>query len=103
MGEVINIQDILPLAKKESKESDLAMFAVLYFSEYFAKLYSDVDIEVRYALVISIYRYMADAEKEGAVEINEEGFSISPEASEDLHEKIKKVIDFGEAHLKPYH
>ena len=36
------------------------MFAVLYFSEHFAKLYSDVDIEVRYALVISIYRYMAD-------------------------------------------
>ena len=103
MGEVINLKDILPLAKKESKESDLAMFAILYFCEHFAKLYSDVDIEVRYALVISIYRYMADAEKEGAVEINEEGFSISPEASEDLHEKIKKVIDFGEAHLKPYH
>ena len=103
MGEVINLKDILPLAKKESKESDLAMFAVLYFSENFAELYSDVDIEVRYALVISIYRYMADAEKEGAVEINEEGFSISHEASEDLHEKIKKVIDFGEAHLKPYH
>ena len=60
MGEVINLKDILPLAKKESKESDLVMFAVLYFSEYFAKLYSDVDIEVRYALVISIYRYMAD-------------------------------------------
>ena len=70
MGEVINIQDILPLAKKESKESDLAMFAILYFSENFAELYSDVDIEVRYALVISIYRYMVDAEKNGAVEIN---------------------------------
>ena len=103
MGEVINLKDILPLAKKESKESDLAMFAVLYFSEHFAKLYSDVDIEVRYALVISIYRYMADAEKEGAVEINADGFSISFEASEDLQKKIKKVIDFGEAHLKPYH
>ena len=46
---------------------------------------------------------MADAKKEGAVEINEEGFSISHETSEDLHEKIKKVIDFGETHLKPYH
>ena len=103
MGEVINIQDILPLAKKESKESDLAMFAVLYFSENFAELYSDVDIEVRYALVISIYRYMVDAEKEGAVEINGEGFSIAPEASEDLRKKIARVVDFGEAHLRPLH
>lgn len=103
MGEVINIQDILPLAKKESKESDLAMFAILYFSENFAELYSDVDIEVRYALVISIYRYMVDAEKNGAVEINHEGFSIAPEASEDLHKKIERVVDFGEAHLRPLH
>ena len=103
MGEVINIQDILPSEKKESKESDLAMFAVLYFSENFAELYSDVDIEVRYALVISIYRYMVDAEKEGAVEINEEGFSIAPEASEDLCKQIKRVVDFGEAHLRPLH
>ena len=103
MGEVINIKNILPLAKKDSKETELAMFSVLYFSEHFAEIYSELEIDVRYALVISIYRYMVDAEKDGAVEINAEGFSISPEASEDLHKKIKNVIDFGEAHLKPYH
>ena len=103
MGEVINIQDILPSVKKESKEGDLALFAVLYFSENFAELYSDVDIKVRFTLVISIYRYMVDAEKEGAVQIIEEGFSITPEASEDLRKKIARVVDFGEAHLRHLH
>ena len=103
MGEVINIQDILPSEKIESKESDLAMFAVLYFSENFAELYSDVDIEVRYALVISIYRYMVEAEKEGAVEISKEGFSIASEAGKDLRKKIERVVDVGEAHLRPIH
>ena len=94
MGEVVDIKKFKPLNKKDSMESDLAMFAVLWFSEHFSELFSNLDIEVRYALVISTYRFMLDCEKTGDVTISKEGFSIDSEASEQLKERINQAVDF---------
>ena len=103
MGEVINIKDFVPMVGKNSKESDLAMLSVLYFIENFAELHSEVEIEVRYALIISIYRYMVAAERAGEVEINEEGFSIDSKTSQDLRSKIKRAVDMGDADMRILH
>ena len=86
MGEVIN-KGYFTTAKKERRVTLpcspsftlVKLCEVIFWCRYWSV-----------TLVIS-YRYMADAKKEGAVEINEEGFSISYEA-EDLHEKIKSLI-----------
>ena len=95
MGEVINIEEYPLLSKKDSKESDIAMFTILYFNEHFSELYSDLEIEIQYALIISMYRYMVDAEKAGDVEISEDGFSIALEASKILNNKLKAVVKKG--------
>ena len=94
MADIINIKNYKPENKKDSKESDLAMFAILWFQEHFDELLSDLDLEVKYALVISAYRFMIDAEASEEVEIGDEGFSISQEASQLLKNKIQGAIDF---------
>jgi len=99
MGEVIDIKDFKPLAKKDSKESDLAMFSILYFTEHFGELLAHLEDEVRYALIISVYRFMLDAESNKAVDITKEGFSIDNEASEELREKVFGAVDFDKEKL----
>jgi hypothetical protein len=94
MGDLIDLKKYKPLNKRDGIESDIAMFSVLWFVEHFGELLSGLDVEVRYALVISTYRFMLDCEKNGDVTINKEGFSIDNEASKQLQHKIKNAVDF---------
>jgi len=94
MGDIVKIKDYKPANKQDTKESDLAMFSVLWFSQHFGELFTDLDDEVKYALVISTYRFMVDAETTEDVEINSEGFSITNEASKDLKNRIKGAVDW---------
>ena len=75
--------------KDDNKLNDISMFAIIYFQEHFEKDLSHLDAEIRYALIISVYRYIVEAEKAGEVIIDNEGFSIEQEASDDLREKLK--------------
>ena len=75
--------------KDDNKLNDISMFAIIYFQEHFEKDLSHLDAEIRYALIISVYRYIVEAEKAGKVIIDNEGFSIEQEASDDLREKLK--------------
>ena len=99
MADIIKIKNYKPTNKQDTKESDLAMFSVLWFSKHFGELLSDLDEEVRYALVISVYRFMVDAEIGGDVDITEEGFEIDNEASKDLQARIKGAVDWKKTHL----
>ena len=99
MGDVIKINKYKPNNKQDTKDSDLAMFSVLWFCEHFGDLFSDLDEEVRYALVISTYRFMVDAETTGDVEISSEGFSIDTKSSKELQAKIKDAVDWKNTHL----
>jgi len=99
MGDLIKIRDYKPTNKQDTKESDLAMFSVLWFSQHFGELFTDLDNEVKYALVISTYRFMVDAETTKDVEINSEGFSITNEASQDLQARIKDAVNWKPTHL----
>jgi len=99
MADIIKIDKYKPINKQDTKESDLAMFSVLWFTEHFGELLSGLDDEVRYALVISTYRFMMDAESTGEVEITSEGFSIATEASIDLQNRIKSAVDWKKTHL----
>ena len=94
MGDIIQINKFKPEASKDSKESDVAMFSVLWFTEHFGELFEDLELEVRYALIISTYRFMVDAESNGDVEITEEGCSIDNETSKELQNKIKSAVDY---------
>jgi hypothetical protein len=99
MADIIKIDKYKPINKQDTKESDLAMFSVLWFTEHFGELLSGLDEEIRYALVISTYRFMVDAEKTGEAEITSEGFSITTEASIDLQDRIKGAVDWKKTHL----
>ena len=77
----------------DAKNSDLAMFAILFFQKHFTEELKDIDLEVKYALVISVYRFMVEAEKNGDVEITKDGFEVNNEASLELQERIRNAVD----------
>ena len=103
MSKIINLNQYKSSLKDDNKFSDISMFAIMYFQEHFEKDLSHLDSEIKYALIISVYRYIVEAEKAGEVIIDHEGFSIEQEASDDLRRKIKEAINFDDISLHNFH
>ena len=103
MSKIINLNQYKSSLEDDNKLSDISMFAIMYFQEHFEKDLSHLDAEIRYALIISVYRYIVEAEKAGEVIIDHEGFSIEQEASADLRRKIKEAINFDDISLQTFH
>ena len=100
MGKIIEFKNLKKntetrkkYSSQEDLENDLAMFSVLYFQEHFGKELKTINEEVKHALIISIYRFMVEAEKYGEVELLEEGLSIEEQASEELQRKIRNNVE----------
>ena len=77
------------------KEYNLSVFSIRFFKQNFARLVDESDDELRYALIIAIYRYMVEAEKDGNIKVKGENFSISMQSDKALMKKIETAIAFG--------
>ena len=77
------------------KEYNLSVFSIRFFKQNFARLLDESDDELRYALIIAIYRYMVEAEKDGNIKMKGENFSISTYSDKALMDKVETAIAFG--------
>ena len=77
------------------KEYNLSVFSIRFFKQNFARLLDESDDELRYALIIAIYRYMVEAEKDGNIKMKGENFSISMKSDKALMEKVETAVAFG--------
>ena len=77
------------------KEYNLSVFSIRFFKQNFARLLDESDDELRYALIIAIYRYMVEAEKDGNIKMKGENFSISMQSDKALMDKVEKAVAFG--------
>ena len=77
------------------KEYNLSVFSIRFFKQNFARLLDESDDELRYALIIAIYRYMVEAEKDGNIKMKGENFSISMRSDKVLIDKVETAISFG--------
>ena len=77
------------------KEYNLSVFSIRFFKQNFARLLDESDDELRYALIIAIYRYMVEAEKDGNIKMKGENFSISMQSDKALMDKVETAIAFG--------
>ena len=77
------------------KEYNLSVFSIRFFKQNFARLLDESDDELRYALIIAIYRYMVEAEKDGNIKMKGDNFSISMHSDKVLMKKIETAIAFG--------
>ena len=77
------------------KEYNLSVFSIRFFKQNFARLVDESDDELRYALIIAIYRYMVEAEKDGNIKMKDENFSISMQSDKALMDKVETAIAFG--------
>ena len=71
------------------KEYNLSIFSIRFFKQNFARLLDESDDELRYALIIAIYRYMVEAEKDGNIKMKGENFSISMQSDKALMDKVE--------------
>ena len=85
------------------KEYNLSVFSIRFFKQNFARLLDESDDELRYALIIAIYRYMVEAEKDGNIKVKGENFSISMQSDKALMKKIETAIAFGSSNPNNLH
>ena len=85
------------------KEYNLSVFSIRFFKQNFARLLDESDDELRYALIIAIYRYMVEAEKDGNIKVKGENFSISMQSDKALMKKIETAIAFGNSNPNNLH
>ena len=85
------------------KEYNLSVFSIRFFKQNFARLLDESDDELRYALIIAIYRYMVEAEKNGNIKMKGENFSISMQSDKALMKKIETAIAFGNSNPNNLH
>ena len=85
------------------KEYNLSVFSIRFFKQNFARLLDESDDELRYALIIAIYRYMVEAEKDGNIKEKGENFSISMQSDKALMKKIETAIAFGNSNPNNLH
>ena len=85
------------------KEYNLSVFSIRFFKQNFARLLDESDDELRYALIIAIYRYMVEAEKDGNIKLKGENFSISMQSDKALMKKIETAIAFGNSNPNNLH
>ena len=85
------------------KEYNLSVFSIRFFKQNFSKLLDESDDELRYALIIAIYRYMVEAEKDGYIKMKGENFSISMQSDKALMKKIETAIAFGNSNPNNLH
>ena len=85
------------------KEYNLSVFSIRFFKQNFARLVDESDDELRYALIIAIYRYMVEAEKDGNIKVKGENFSISMQSDKALMKKIETAIAFGNSNPNNLH
>ena len=85
------------------KEYNLSVFSIRFFKQNFARLLDESDDELRYALIIAIYRYMVEAEKDGNIKMKGENFSISMQSDKALMKKIETAIAFGNSNPNNLH
>ena len=85
------------------KEYNLSVFSIRFFKQNFARLLDESDDELRYALIIAIYRYMVEAEKDGNIKVKGENFSISMQSNKALMKKIETAIAFGNSNPNNLH
>ena len=76
------------------KEYNLSVFSIRFFKQNFARLLDESDDELRYALIIAIYRYMVEDEKDGSIKMKGENFSISMQSDKALMDKVETAIAF---------
>jgi len=91
MGDVIDIQTRIPRVNEE-KGVDLALLSVFYFTDEFSAIAVELEEEVRYALVIMVYRYLKDAQEHGDLELNDRGFTLATDAAERLKALVEEAI-----------
>ena len=77
------------------KEYNLSVFSIRFFKQNFARLLDESDDELSYALIIAIYSYMVEAEKDGNIKMKDENFSISMQSDKALMDKVETAIAFG--------
>jgi hypothetical protein len=85
------------------KEYNLSVFSIRFFKQNFARILDESDDELRYALIIAIYRYMVEAEKDGNIKVKGENFSISMQSDKALMKKIETAIAFGNSNPNNLH
>ena len=85
------------------KEYNLSVFSIRFFKQNFARLLDESDDELRYALIIAIYRYMVEAEKDGNIKVKGENFSISMQSDKALMKKIETAIASGNSNPNNLH
>ena len=85
------------------KEYNLSVFSIRFFKQNFARLLDESDDELRYALIIAIYRYMVEAEKDGNIKVKGENFSISMQSDKALMDKVETAIAFGNSNPNNLH
>ena len=85
------------------KEYNLSVFSIRFFKQNFARLLDESDDELRYALIIAIYRYMVEAEKDGNIKMKGENFSISMQSDKALMKKIETAVAFGNSNPNNLH
>ena len=88
--------NLIPLSdnKQEMPNSfdKLDLFSVFYFHEEYGDLVSELETEVKYALVLMTYKFLFAARKAGDLKLNEKGFSIEAGARDDLRDCIINAI-----------
>jgi len=91
MGKIIDLKGYKDKALT-SKVDQLALFSVFFFNEEYGEQVKDLDLEVKYALVIMTYKFLSAAREDGTVIINKKGFSIETEVKTELKTCIESAI-----------
>ena len=98
MAKIINLkQKSVSLSKENLAKDDdahLALLSVFYFIDNFEEQARKLEIELRYSLAITVYKYLAAAEKHGDLELQPHGFALNSQCAHKLHTLVNDTIKF---------
>jgi len=87
MGDVIDIH-----TKRIEDIDELALLTVFYFNEEYGEEVRDLNLEVRYAMVIMTYKFLSAARADNTLQINDKGFTIDSTVKKKLNDCIQAAI-----------
>jgi hypothetical protein len=98
MAKIINLQQKgIGLENDNTLKDDdaqLALLSVFYFIDNFEEKARDLEIDLRYSLAITVYKYLAAAEKYGDLELQQHGFALNSQSAHKLHTLVSDTIKF---------
>ena len=93
-----NVIDLHNYRKTEPNQpfDKLDLFSIFYFNDEYGEMVSDLETEVKYALLLMTYKYLCAARTAGDLIINAKGFSMDSGVREGLKECILSAITASE-------